>query len=77
LSVPRDRQHDLMRWGAVCFVIDREMPKDVPVAVRRQLFTIILERQSAARMQHDHGILSYVVDVKTCGRPGRRRPCPV
>ena len=64
LSVQRDRQHYLTRWGAVCFVIDREMPKDVPVAVRRQLYTIILERQSTARVQHDRGILSYVVDVK-------------
>ena len=64
LSVQRDRQQFLTRWGAVCFVIDREMPKDVPVAVRRHLYTIILERQSAARVQHDRGILSYVVDVK-------------
>jgi uncharacterized protein (DUF433 family) len=64
LSVQLDRQQYLTRWGAVCFVIDREMPKDVPIAVRRQLYTIILERQSAARVQHDRGILSYVVDVK-------------
>ena len=64
LSVQRDRQQFLTRWGAVCFVIDREMPKDVPVAVRRQLYTTILEHQSAARVQHDRGILSYVVDVK-------------
>ena len=65
LSVQHDRQQYLTRWGAVCFVIDREMPKDVPVAVRRQLYTTILERQSAVRVQHDCGILSYVVDVKT------------
>lgn len=64
LSVQRDRQQYLTRWGAVCFVIDREMPKDVPVAVRRQLYTTILKRQSAIRVQHDCGILSYVVDVK-------------
>jgi uncharacterized protein (DUF433 family) len=64
LSVQRDRQQYLTRWGAVCFVIDREMPKDVPVAVRRQLYTTILEHQSTARVQHDRGILSYVVDVK-------------
>lgn len=64
LSVQRDRQQYLTRWGAVCFVIDREMPKDVPVAVRRQLYTTILERQSAGQVQHDCGILSYVVDVK-------------
>ncbi|HEY0205477.1 MAG TPA: DUF433 domain-containing protein [Acetobacteraceae bacterium] len=65
LSVQHDRQHYLTRLGAVCFVIDQEMPKDVPVAVRRQLYTTILERQSTARVQHDRGILSYVVDVKT------------
>lgn len=64
LSVQRDRQHYLTRWGAVCFVIDREMPKDVPVAVRRQLYTTIAKRQSATRVQHDHGIISYVVNVK-------------
>lgn len=64
MSVQQDRQRYLTRWEAVCFVIDREMPKDVPVAVRRQLYTTILERQSAARVQHDRGILSYVVDVK-------------
>jgi uncharacterized protein (DUF433 family) len=64
MSVQRDRQQYLTRWGAVCFVIDREMPKDVPVAVRRQLYATILERQSAARVQHDRGILSYVIDVK-------------
>jgi uncharacterized protein (DUF433 family) len=65
LSVQRDHQKYLTRWGAVCFVIDREMPKDVPVAVRRHLYATILERQSAARVQHDRGILSYVVDVKS------------
>jgi uncharacterized protein (DUF433 family) len=64
LSVLLERQQYLTRWGAVCFVIDREMPKDVPVAVRRQLYATILERQSDARVQHDRGILSYVVDVK-------------
>ncbi len=65
LSVRHDRQPTLTRWGAVCFVIDRELPKDVPVAVRRQLYAAILEHQPAARVQHDRGILSYVIDVKT------------
>lgn len=64
LSVQRDRQHYLTRWGAVCFVIDREMPKDVPLAVRRQLYANILERKTALRVQYDCGILSYVVNVK-------------
>ncbi len=64
LSVQRDRQQYLTRWGAVCFVIDREMPKDVPLAVRRQLYANILERKTAPRVQYDRGILSYVVNVK-------------
>lgn len=67
LSVQRDRQQYLTRWGAVCFVIDREMPKDVPVAVRRQLYANILERKAAPRVQYDRGILSYVVNVKAVG----------
>lgn len=61
----RDSGPTLTRWGAVCFVLDRQMPKDVPVAVRRQLYTTILERQSAATVRLDRGVLSYVVDVKT------------
>ena len=64
LSVLRDRRQHLTRWGAVCFVLDREMPEDVPVAVRREVYATILERQSSARVRHDRGILSYVVDVK-------------
>jgi len=64
LSVRRDRQQYLTRWDAVCFAIDRELPKDVPLAVRRQLYASILERQSASRVQYDRGILSYVLDVK-------------
>lgn len=64
LSVRHDRQQYLTRWGTVCFVIDREMPRDVPVSVRRALYATILHGQSAARVQHDRGILSYVVDVK-------------
>jgi hypothetical protein len=31
----RDRQKYLTRSGAVCFVLDREMPSDVPLHVRR------------------------------------------
>jgi uncharacterized protein (DUF433 family) len=40
------------------------MPKDVPIAVRRQIYKTIIERPSAPRVQHDCGILSYLVDVK-------------
>ena len=65
LPLQRDCQPGLTRWGAVCFVIDQEMPKDVPVAVRRQLYTTILDRQSTASVRLDRGVLSYLVDVKT------------
>jgi hypothetical protein len=64
LSIQHDRQRYLTREGAACFVIDREMPKDVPLAVRRQLYADILERQAAPWVQYDRGILSYVVNVK-------------
>jgi uncharacterized protein (DUF433 family) len=63
-SVQRDRERYLTRWGAVCFVIDREMPKDVPLAVRRQLYTCILERRSVSDVVYQRGILSYVLDVR-------------
>ena len=48
----------------MCFVIDRKMPKDLPVAVRRELYATILKCHSAAGVQHDGGILSYVVDIR-------------
>jgi uncharacterized protein (DUF433 family) len=63
LSLRLDRQQYLTRWGAVCFMIDRAMPKDVPLAVRRQLYARILE-QHADKAQIDRGILSYVIDVR-------------
>lgn len=65
LSVKQDRQQFLTRLGTICFVIDREMPKDVPVAVRLALFAQLFARPSMGRVQHDRGILSYVVDVKS------------
>jgi len=65
VSVQHNRQRYLTRWGAVCFVIDREMPKDVPLSVRRQLYANILDHKASPRVQFDRGILSYVVDVKT------------
>jgi uncharacterized protein (DUF433 family) len=49
----------------VCFVIDREMPRDVPLSVRRQIYANILDHRASTRVQLDRGILSYVIDVKT------------
>lgn len=68
VSVQRDRQRYLTRWGAICFVIDREMPTDVPLWVRRQLYASILGHKASSRVQFDRGILSYVVDVKSVAK---------
>lgn len=62
--VRRGRRRLLTRWGAVCLAIDREMPRDVPLPVRRQLYAGILARQSAEPARYERGILSYVVDVR-------------
>ena len=61
---PAGRERRLTRWGAVCFAIDRAMPRDVPLAVRRQLYADILARRSAEPARYERGILSYVVDVR-------------
>ena len=65
MVVRHGRQRWLTRWGAVCFAIDREMPRDVPLPVRRQLYAGILARQSAEPARFERGILSYIVDVRT------------
>jgi len=65
MLVRRGRERRLTRWGAVCFAIDRAMPRDVPLAVRRQLYADILARRSAEEPARcERGILSYVVDVR-------------
>jgi len=64
LVVRRQRQRLLTRWGAVCVVIDHEMPKDVPVTVRKQLYAQIRGSMSSRVIKCKHGILQYIVDVK-------------
>lgn len=64
MLVRSGRERRLTRWGAVCFAIDREMPRDVPLPVRRQLYAGILARRSAEPARCERGILSYVVDVR-------------
>lgn len=64
MLVRRGRERRLTRWGAVCFAIDREMPRDVPLPVRRKLYAGILARRSAEPARCERGILSYVVDVR-------------
>lgn len=65
MLVRRGRERRLTRWGAVCFAIDRAMPRDVPLLVRRQLYAGILARSSADQARCERGILAYVVDVQT------------
>ncbi len=65
LSVQRNRQQYLTRWGAVCFVVDLEIPRDVPVAVRRQLYARVMEFPSGTELRYERGILSYVIDVQS------------
>ena len=62
--VRRGRERRLTRWGAVCFAIDRAMPRDVPLQVRRKLYAGILARRSAEPARYECGILAYVVDVQ-------------
>lgn len=64
MLVRRGRERRLTRWGAVCFAIDRAMPRDVPLPVRRQLYADILARRSAEPARCERGILTYVVDVR-------------
>lgn len=64
MLVRRGRERRLTRWGAVCFAIDRAMPRDVPLPVRRELYTDIQARRSVAPARCERGILAYVVDVQ-------------
>jgi uncharacterized protein (DUF433 family) len=64
MVVRHGRERRLTRWGAVCFAIDRAMPRNVPLEVRRQLYTDIQARRSAAPARCQRGVLSYVVDVR-------------
>jgi len=65
LYVRRNRQRWLTRWGAVCVVIDHEMPKDVPVAIRKQVYAQIKTGAPLRAVTCKRGILNYVVDVKS------------
>jgi uncharacterized protein (DUF433 family) len=67
LVVRRNRQPLLTRQGAICVVIDSEIPKDVPVAVRRQVYAQMKSPARSQAIRSRRGILEYVVDVKTAG----------
>ena len=63
--IRRHRQYLLTRWGALCVVIDREIPKDVPVAVRKEVYAQIKNATRRRAVKSRRGILDYVVDVKS------------
>jgi uncharacterized protein (DUF433 family) len=63
--VRRRRQSLLTRLGALCVVIDREIPKDVPVAVRKEVYAQIKNAIRPRAVKSRRGILDYVVDVKS------------
>jgi uncharacterized protein (DUF433 family) len=65
LVVRRNRQALLTRWGAVCVMLDHEMPKDVSVAVRKQVYARIEGGVPSGTIKWKHGILQYILDVKT------------
>jgi uncharacterized protein (DUF433 family) len=65
LVVRRNHERLLTRGGAVCVVIDYEMPKDVPVSVRKQVYAQINASSPGRAITYKRGILHYVVDVKS------------
>jgi len=65
LVIRQHRQPLLTRWGALCVVIDREIPKDVPVTVRKEVYTRIKNTTRTRTVKLRRGILDYVVDVKS------------
>jgi len=62
--IRRRRQSLLTRLGALCVVIDREIPKDVPVAVRKEVYAQIKNATRPRAVKSRRGILDYVVHVK-------------
>jgi uncharacterized protein (DUF433 family) len=64
LVIRRNRQPLLTRWGAICIAIDHEMPKDVPMVVRRQLYAQIKRSSPSREVRCKRGPLHYVIDVK-------------
>ncbi len=63
--IRRNGQRLLTRWGALCVVIDREIPKGVPVAVRKEVYAQIKNATRSGAAKSRRGILNYVVDVKS------------
>ena len=49
--------------AALCFHIDRALPKDVPVSVRKRLYVLLGRDPAAGRLEHRTHFFSYVVDA--------------
>lgn len=64
VAVRRGQGHRLTRWEVVCFLVDRAVPRDVPLGVRRQLFAEILKLGSPAPVRCQRGLLCYEIDVR-------------
>lgn len=60
--VRRAGQMFLTSDGVVCLSLDRELPKDVPVRVRRRLYDKI-EGARSGRVEHGTGSFRYVIDA--------------
>lgn len=54
--------------AAICFRIDHQLPKDVPLAVRRAFYASIRRDPRARTLEHKAGALSYVLDVSAVER---------
>jgi uncharacterized protein (DUF433 family) len=53
--------------AALCFHIDRGLPKDVPVAVRKRLYVLLGRDPKAGRVEHRTHLFSYVIDAAAAG----------
>jgi uncharacterized protein (DUF433 family) len=49
--------------AAVCARIDHDLPKDVPVSVRKMFYAQVERDPGAGTVEHHAGLLSYVVDA--------------
>ena len=60
------RRHGKMFFkttAATCFRIDRGLPRNVPVSVRKAVYAKVERDPSAAKIEHKAGLLVYVVDA--------------
>lgn len=53
--------------AAICFRIDRDLPKDVPLEVRRAFYSALETDPHCKRLEQRSGALSYVLDAAEAG----------